>query len=60
MEMATFRLVRQSSRSSRFARVSVEVSPAADLEIEIEADVPAELRREAPGGLSAGCHEGRG
>ena len=43
----TFRLLRQTSRSSRFAQVTVDVDPLSGPGVEVAATVAAEFRREA-------------
>ena len=45
--MTTFRLLRQTNRSCRFAQVTVEVDPLGGSGIEVAATVSAEVRREA-------------
>lgn len=45
--MTTFRLLRQTNRSSRFAEVTVEVKPSSRPEVEVTTTATAEHRREA-------------
>ncbi|MEU8233385.1 hypothetical protein AB0C12_27715 [Actinoplanes sp. NPDC048967] len=45
--MTTFRLLRQTARSARFARVGVEVTPADTASVEVIVDVDEHHRREA-------------
>ncbi|MFE9207409.1 hypothetical protein [Micromonospora sp. NPDC007230] len=45
--MTTFRLLRQTNRSSRFAEVTVEVKPSKRPDVEVTATATAEHRREA-------------
>ncbi|MER7281490.1 hypothetical protein ABT369_44340 [Dactylosporangium sp. NPDC000244] len=45
--MATFRLLRQTNRSSRFAQVTVEVAASSRSEVEVTAIAAEEHRREA-------------
>ncbi|WP_433731479.1 hypothetical protein ACQP2Y_22830 [Actinoplanes sp. CA-051413] len=51
--MTTFRLLRQTGRSARFARVSVEVAPSETASVEVIVDVDEHHRREAE--LGARC-----
>jgi hypothetical protein len=45
--MTTFRLLRQTNRSSRFAQVTVEVAASSRSEVEVAASAAGEHRREA-------------
>ncbi|WP_203829480.1 hypothetical protein [Actinoplanes palleronii] len=45
--MVTYRLLRQTSRSCRFAKVTVEVAPASETEVDVTATVDEDRRREA-------------
>ena len=45
--MTTFRLLRQTSRSCRFAQVTVDVDPLGGPGVEVAGTVAAEFRREA-------------
>jgi hypothetical protein len=45
--MTTFRLLRQTNRSARFAQVTVEVEPSSGFEVEVTAAVAVEYQREA-------------
>jgi hypothetical protein len=51
--VTTFRLLRQTNRSSRFAQVTVEVAASSRSEVEVTADAAGEYRREAE--LGARC-----
>src|SRR5690349_14468626 len=51
--MTTYRLLRQTARSARFARVSVEVTPSGTSSVEVIVDVDEHHRREAE--LGARC-----
>jgi len=51
---ATFRLLQQTNRSSRFAQVTVEVAPSDRVEVDVRAAADGGYRREAEPGCCRG------